>query len=68
MSDVVYEQIVAGAENELAERGESARIYVMVLVLLESWEVPSADYGPGMLCTDKDRDDPHKRVTSWKVE
>jgi hypothetical protein len=36
MSDDEYERVVKNAQSELAERGESARIYVKVSVSLKS--------------------------------
>jgi hypothetical protein len=36
MSDDEYERVVKDAQSELAERGESARIYVKVSVSLKS--------------------------------
>jgi hypothetical protein len=36
MRDDEHERIVKAAQNELAERGESARIYIKVSVLLKS--------------------------------
>ena len=57
MSDDEYERVVTSAQNELAEHGESARVYINVLVLLERMEVPFADFGQGMLCMDKSRVD-----------
>jgi hypothetical protein len=55
MRDDEHEQIVKAAQGELSERGESARIYIKVSVLLKSSEQPFADYGPGMLYTDRGR-------------
>jgi hypothetical protein len=55
MSDDDYERVVKEAQSELAERGETAKIYIRVSVLLESSEVPFADCDPGILCTDKSR-------------
>jgi hypothetical protein len=43
MRDDEYERIVEAAQSELAERGESARIYIKVSVLLEASEETFAD-------------------------
>jgi hypothetical protein len=55
MRDEEYERIVKAAQDELVERGESARIYIKVSVLLKSSEEPFANCGPGMLFTDRGR-------------
>jgi hypothetical protein len=55
MRDDEYERIVEAAQSELAERGESARIYIKVSVLLGALEKPFADCGPGILFTDRGR-------------
>lgn len=55
MSDGEYDRIVKGAQDELAERGESAKIYIKVSVLLKFSRVSSADCCTGILRGDKDR-------------
>jgi len=58
MSDDDYERIVKAAQDELAEHGESANVYIEVSVLLKSSELSVADLSPGMSCTDKGRQCP----------
>jgi hypothetical protein len=55
MREEIYEQIVKAAQDELVERGESARIYIKVSVFPNSSEGPFPDCGPGMLFTDRGR-------------
>jgi hypothetical protein len=59
MSDDEYERVVKNAQSELAERGESARIYIKVSVLPNPPKILFSDCGPGILYTDKSR---HGRV------
>jgi hypothetical protein len=55
MRDDEHERIVKAAQGELAERGESARIYIKVSVLLRSLGSRRNRLltGPGMLFTDR---------------
>ena len=58
MTEDEYERVVKAAQSELADRGESARIYVKVSILFKPPELPFTDCCPGMSCTDKGRRGP----------